>query len=330
MKIKQTPEDFIVKEINSMQISEKGNYCVFILRKKNWNTIDAVKEITNRLGILDKNIRYAGLKDREAVTEQLITIAIKEPKLATRLKIKDIELEFVGKAGQHTTTKDNLGNKFVITIRDLDEKHSHLPEKIPNYYDEQRFGNNNNNHLAGKLIIKKQFKEACELLELKAENNDYVGALKKTDVVHIYFSAYQSYLFNLVLSSLIIKSNAKVFYLDVSGNALAFPAKAAEIPETLPLVSFDTDFADEDIKNEFELLLKQDDIKLRDFVIKQFPNLVSPSPSRESFIDVKDFKISCCQKDELNQGKMKQIAEFSLPRGSYATIVIKALSRKAY
>lgn len=325
MRIKQVPEDFIVTEINTLKVSDKGKYCAFTLEKKGWNTIDAIKEIANRLGIKEKDIRYAGLKDKEAVTRQLITIDLKNPKLIQRLKIKDVSLEFLGMSGRHTETADNQGNKFVITIRDIGHKYAKLSEMIPNYFDEQRFGNNKNNHVVGGLIIKKQFKEACELLNLKAENNDYVGALKNTGVAHIYFSAYQSYLFNLVLSSLIIKASSKVFYVDIAGNALAFPIKAAAIPESLPLVSFDTVFENEEVESEFESLLKQDNITLRDFAIKQFPSLVSSSPSRDSFIKVEDFKISGCKKDELNQGKMKQVIGFSLPRGSYATIVLKSL-----
>ena len=325
MRLKQIPEDFIVTEINELKFSDTGKYCAFTLEKKGWNTIDAIKEIANRLGIKEKDIRYAGLKDKEAVTRQLITIDLKNPKLIQRLKIKDVSLEFLGMSSRHTETTDNQGNRFIITIRDIDHKFAKLSSFIPNYFDVQRFGNNQNNNLVGKLIIKKQFKEACELLSLKSETNDYVGTLKNTGIVHIYFSAYQSYLFNLVLSSLIIKANSKVFYVDVAGNALAFPVKAAEIPESLPLVSFDTVFESENIESEFQLLLKQDEITLRDFAIKQFPNLVSSSPSRDSFIKVEDFKITGCKKDELNHGKMKQIAEFSLSRGSYATIVIKSL-----
>lgn len=325
MQLKQISEDFIVTEINELKVSDAGRYCAFSLEKKGWNTIDAVKEIASRLGIKEKEIRYAGLKDKEAVTRQLITIDLKNPKVIQRLKIKDVSLEFLGMSDRHTETADNQGNKFVITIRDIDHKYAKLSAAIPNYFDEQRFGNNQDNHIVGRLIIKRQFKEACEILGLKSETNDYVGALKNTGLAHIYFSAYQSYLFNWVLSSLIIKSNSKVFYVDVAGTALAFPVEAAEIPESLPLVSFDTVFENEEVEPEFQLLLKQDDIALRDFAIKQFPNLVSPSPSRDSFIKVDDFKITGCKKDELNHGKMKQIVEFSLPRGSYATIVIKSL-----
>ena len=329
MKLKQVPEDFIVAEINKLKVSDTGKYCAFLLKKKGWNTMDAVNEIATRLGISPKDIRYAGLKDKEAVTEQLITINLKNQKLVERLKIKDVGLEFLGMSDEHTQTTDNLGNKFIITIRDIDKKYSKLPKKTPNYFDEQRFGNNANNHLVGKLIIKKQFKEACELLNINVENNDYVGALKNTGLTHIYFSAYQSYLFNQVLSSFIMQSCKKIFYLEVSGMALAFPVNDVEnIPELFPLISFDAVFENEKMKQAYEELLQKDGINLRDFAIKQFPNLVTSSPERQSFIDVEGFKVIKYETDDLNKTRMKETLEFSLPRGSYATIVIKLILQK--
>jgi len=332
MRLKQTPEDFMVKEINDINISLQGKYCAFTLHKKNWNTIDAVREIANRIGINEKDIRYSGLKDRNAVTEQLITININNQKIVSRLKINDIKLTFLGWTERHATTSDNKGNKFIITIRGLDKQITKKPKKIPNYYDEQRFGNDGKNHLVGKLIIKKQFKEACELLGITAENGDYVSALKKTGLTHIYFSAYQSYLFNNVLSSFVMQSCKKIFYLDISGMMLAFPALfkgTEEIPEELPIVAFDTEFFDAQAEKAYETLLKKDGITLRDFAIKQFPNLVTSSPKRQSFMVAEGFRTTDYSEDEFNKGKMKQAMEFSLPKGSYATLVIKALTGKS-
>lgn len=327
MKIKQVPEDFVVEEINSLKASPNGKYCIFLLQKKGWNTIDAVREIASRLNMNEKDIRYAGLKDKEAVTKQIITVDIKKHVLVQRLKIKDITLEFLGMSERHTQTTDNEGNKFTIALRDIDKKYK-IPARIPNYYDEQRFGNNANNHDVGRLIIRKKFKEACEILNLEVQNNDYIGALKKTGLMHIYFSAYQSYLFNSVLSSLITQSCKKVYYQEISGMTLAFPKDVGcqeHVPDKLPVVAFDTEFVSEKVKEEYETLLKKDDVTLRDFAIKQFPNLVASSPERDTLIEPKDFKVVSYVMDELNYGKMKETIKFTLPRGSYATMVIKSI-----
>lgn len=332
MKIKQLPEDFLVKEINSLKTgSINGKYCAFTLKKKYWNTIDAVREIAKRIGINESDIRYSGLKDRNAITEQLITVDITNHKIVQRVKINDISLEFLGMAERHAETSDNNGNQFAITIRDIEKKYARLPKKIPNYYDEQRFGNESNNHDVGRLMVKKKFKEACDLLKITAADNDYVSALKKTGTSHIYFSAYQSYLFNMALSYLIRKDCKKFTEIDISGMKLAFPGSSKCIegfPERLPLINFDAEFEDERVKEAYESILSQEVINPRDFALRQFPNLVSSSPERQALISVEGFKVKGYSEDELNKGRKKQIVGFSLPRGSYATMVIKALIGK--
>ena len=72
--LKQVPEDFTVKEMNGMAIGDAGKYTYFILKKKNYNTINALEAIAGSLRISQKNIGFAGNKDRNAVTEQFISI----------------------------------------------------------------------------------------------------------------------------------------------------------------------------------------------------------------------------------------------------------------
>ena len=72
MKIKQIPEDFIVKEIADIKL-DGGSFAYFKLKKKLWNTIDAVNEIAKVLNVNFNKLRYAGIKDRQAVTEQFVS-----------------------------------------------------------------------------------------------------------------------------------------------------------------------------------------------------------------------------------------------------------------
>ena len=46
-----------------------------------------------------------------------------------------------------------------------------------NYFGEQRFGKDGGNILVGKSILKREFKEACNLLNLDVGSN-YLGNLK--------------------------------------------------------------------------------------------------------------------------------------------------------
>ena len=48
-KLKQIPEDFIVREISDYEVDESGSYAYFVLKKKNYNTL---KENLKRFALL--------------------------------------------------------------------------------------------------------------------------------------------------------------------------------------------------------------------------------------------------------------------------------------
>jgi len=75
-ELKKIPEDFIVKEVADRTFGPEGKYLVCLLKKKNYNTEDAVQAICKALGAVRKNISYAGNKDRKAVTYQHISLYI--------------------------------------------------------------------------------------------------------------------------------------------------------------------------------------------------------------------------------------------------------------
>ncbi|ALM74872.1 tRNA pseudouridine(13) synthase TruD [Thermococcus barophilus] len=174
-KIKQRPEDFIVVEIVPKRLISGGPCLIYKLKKKNWETMAAVKEIAKRIGIHYKEIGFAGTKDRHALTVQYISIcdtSLKE-KLDS-LKIQDIKLEFVG-YGKALKLGMLIGNKFEIVIREpnlpIEEAFERTKEIIaelkskggfPNYFGYQRFGEKRVvNHEIGKLLLKGQFEDAA-------------------------------------------------------------------------------------------------------------------------------------------------------------------------
>ena len=104
-QIKQIPEDFIVTEINDIKFNNNGQYYYFTLKKKNYNTLRAIQAIAKKLRINEKNIGFAGNKDKNALTEQIISIK-NGNKNIENIKIKDIELKYFGKGDE----KIYLGN----------------------------------------------------------------------------------------------------------------------------------------------------------------------------------------------------------------------------
>ncbi len=284
MKLKQIPEDFIVKEIINLKL-EPGKYLYYKLTKKNWNTLDIIKELSSRLKT--KDIGFAGNKDRNALTTQYISTPKK-----IDFKIKDTEFEFLGTGKDRIYLGSLEGNEFIITIRDLEKKLS-APKEMINYFGEQRFSTKN--ALVGRLLIKKQFKEASSELNLTSENNDFVKSLRSLGLkeLRFYIHAYQSELWNKLAE----KSKKKI----------------------LPLIGFLTEGKD------YDSILKQEGITKKDFILRSIPELSSEGSERERVIKIKKFKTLEFTDDELNADKYKQIISFTLPKGSYATVVIKNL-----
>ena len=86
MLIKLTPEDFVVEERARFEPRKKGKFSVYELRKRKVDTFEAIRRIASRAKVPLNKFAYAGLKDRQAVTTQLISvegrIVIREPGLA--------------------------------------------------------------------------------------------------------------------------------------------------------------------------------------------------------------------------------------------------------
>ena len=301
MRIKQIPEDFVVKEILDLELGD-GSYTYFLLKKRNWNTLDAVNEIARKLDINSKRFGFAGNKDKKAVTEQYVSVLNVGRDNLEGLRIKDIEIKVIGKGEERINLGALEGNEFIITVRDLDEKRKGV-DRVINYFDEQRFGVDRKNHLIGRCMVKKDFKGACNLLGLNVEENDYVGALRRVSrrLLRFYICSYQSYLWNKTVERL--------------GGDYG----------KIPTIGFLTEFDDKKVKEVVGGILKEEGIGLKEFIIRQMPELSLEGGERDMFSEVTDFKTLDFSEDELNKGKFKQIINFKLPKGSYATVVVKTI-----
>lgn len=337
-KLKQKPEDFIVTEKSKINLVSEGKFAYFCLQKKNQNTLDVVKKIARRLGVPEKKIGFAGSKDKLAVTEQVISLLAQFKKKAEQMEIKDAKLLFRGYGQEPVTLGDLEGNYFEIIVRNLDKNSSKKMERTEyceNYFDEQRFSKQN--VTIGKHLLKKEFAEALKYIDhqtcqehLQKHKTDFVGALKKIPLrlLKMYLHAYQSYLWNETLTDYVkISSVHELKIKSYSQGKLVFcknPYRFLNL--NIPLIGFDCqDLTSEGkIQKIIEKIMQKEKITFKDFVIKQIPELSLEGGRRAAFMPVTEMFIQESI-DELNSGKKKVKIKFFLPRGSYATMVIKRL-----
>ncbi len=165
MIIKHQPEDFIVEEIPQIHLSS-GKFEIHKVWKKNLNTEDVVRIIEQRFGVPRTKIKYAGAKDKSAVTTQYFSI---ERKIINLIE-ENLKIEHIGQSEIPLSLGSLEGNMFTIILREItaEEKQQfhrvkeHLEKQttftIPNYFDDQRFSTNNS--AIGIALVQKKFKEA--------------------------------------------------------------------------------------------------------------------------------------------------------------------------
>ncbi|MBT4539977.1 tRNA pseudouridine(13) synthase TruD [Candidatus Woesearchaeota archaeon] len=354
IKIKQKPEDFIVREkldINKF-LTDKGDFSYYKLTKTNYNTISAIKVIARSWRLNEKFINFAGTKDKNAVTEQYISIKNGPKK---DLYIDNITLNYLGIGKERLNLGVLQGNEFEIIV-ETDKLPKKLSEKqikkTINYFDDQRFGINKNNHVVGKLLIQKKFKEACEKISLDiktfhVDSNNYVGALRTVHkkLLQLYVHAYQSYLWNSVVSEY-IKTNYGNYELEYSLGKLCVPLVVNDLTGfSVPLIGFGSEDVldkNEKIKPILEKIMEKEGIGVRDFIIRELPELSSEGDEREIIVNIDNLKIKEIEKKNIfirvfNWVAMKSKKEeeskevkkykltFTLQKGSYATMVVKTL-----
>ena len=172
-RIKESAEDFYVEEIIDLEkFKEKeGRNLLIRVKKKNWETLNFARVISNVLGISQKRVGYSGTKDKNAVSVQYFMIYNADEKIAEKLRevrLKDAEIEVVCFTSKNLELGDLVGNFFRVKVSDAENGErvekitEELKEKgIPNFFGIQRFGSLRLiTHEVGKLIIQREYEEA--------------------------------------------------------------------------------------------------------------------------------------------------------------------------
>jgi tRNA pseudouridine13 synthase len=188
---KQTPQTFVVEEVPLYPFSNEGEHLILKVRKKNLTTWQMLKIISEQIGVKLRDIGYAGLKDKNALTYQYISIPKKFENDVTKLNHLDIKI--IEKTYHNNKIKIGhlKGNRFFITLKKVLPINAKKIDSVlkniekfgmPNYFGYQRFGTEQNNFELGKKIVQKELK---------------IRDRKKRK---LFINAYQSHLFNLWLA----------------------------------------------------------------------------------------------------------------------------------
>lgn len=170
MKIKVKAEDFIVNEKVDIVYADSGEYYLYSLTKKGFNTLDLLIRLSRRFGIPLYDISYGGKKDRYALTTQHITI---KGKRIPDIKERNYTISYLGKISRPMGPDLIKGNEFIVNVRDLNEGEAQKAMGeiemvsnygLPNYFDDQRFGSYSPEQgFIAEKILKKHYNGAVKI-----------------------------------------------------------------------------------------------------------------------------------------------------------------------
>lgn len=163
--LRERPEDFIVEELPAYQPSGQGEHIYLFVQKYNMAGSELVSVLARHFGVRECDVGYAGLKDRRAVTRQVVSIHAPGRKPEDFPSIGHERLQVLW-ADLHTNKlrRGHLkGNRFAIKIRRAPlggVLHARrvlerlAQTGVPNRAGEQRFGALGNNHLVGAHVLR--------------------------------------------------------------------------------------------------------------------------------------------------------------------------------
>jgi len=157
-----SPRDFTVEEIPLYEASGEGEHLMLQVRKKGLTTFELLDRLSNYLGIPKRQIGYAGLKDKHALTTQYLTIPAVHEMALEDLEHPRIKILSMERHGNKLRIGHLKGNRFRLRFKKVlgvqKEKIDHTLEWIdkhgmPNYFGLQRFGVEKHNWQEGRAIV---------------------------------------------------------------------------------------------------------------------------------------------------------------------------------
>lgn len=196
--LKQEWDDFLVEEIPAYLPEGTGDYLYLFVEKRGLSGEQLTSHVARFLGIAHQDVGMAGLKDRQAVTRQWISVPARCESLLPQFDHPQIRVLQTNRHRNKLRTGHLRGNRFEIVIRNVRPEGLSLARSIaaqlqtlgfPNYFGDQRFGRDQETLQTG-----------LELLRGTRLPGSIPGARRKF-LLRLSLSAVQSALFNTLLAN---------------------------------------------------------------------------------------------------------------------------------
>ena len=190
--LKLLNEDFVVTELPLQLPSGEGEHLWLDIEKNGANTAYVAQQLAEAAGVQERDVGYAGLKDRYAITRQWFSIYLPKGETPDLTLLQHPEFKVLSQSRHVKKLRpgDLQGNRFRIVLRDVTGDRGAIEANleavashgVPNYFGAQRFGHDGGNVEQGRAMLAR---------EIRVRNPKRKG---------IYLSAVRSFVFNEVLA----------------------------------------------------------------------------------------------------------------------------------
>lgn len=236
-KLKAKNQDFIVNEIPNYKLTGAGEHLYVQIRKTGENTSFVANELAKVCGVASKNVSWAGLKDRHAVTTQWLCVTLPQagmPNLAElTLRHPTIEVLQAKRHNKKLRPGDLEGNEFILTLTEVDQVDDVVQrlekialEGVPNYFGEQRFGKEYNN-----LHEARRWGRENVRTRNQKQRSLYLSAARSWIFNHIVSQRIEAGLFTTTLEGDVLEQDGQITAALAGDNALPTQGQALAIEQ---------------------------------------------------------------------------------------------------
>ena len=328
--IRVAPEDFEVEEIPAYHPAGEGSHVLAWIEKRDRTTIDAVRELARAIGVHERDVGSAGLKDRRAVTRQYLSFpSPASPEALLAAEVPGVRVLSAARHGNKLKTGHLRGNRFRIVVRGVGQaeeaaaRAATVLERLarapgaPNWYGEQRFGAGGDNAATGRALV-------------RGERVSVRGPRER----RLLISAFQSELFNRYLERRIAD---RLYDRVVPGELLRVasggmfessdPAEeqrrldAGEVVPTGPIFGHEMrrPAPGSEAARREEAILAEEELAPEDF---RRVGKLAPGTRRAIAVPLEGRAVRAVEPDAIE-------VAFSLPAGAYATVILRELMKDA-
>ena len=317
-KIRTVPEDFIVKEILAFEPSGTGEHVFLQIEKTGENTDYVARQLARFANVRQRDVSFAGLKDRHAVATQWFSVWLPGKADPDWTQFETDSMKVLQSMRHARKLKRGVlsGNSFKLIIRDwqgdqdktIRQLEAIKANGIANYYGAQRFGNEGQN--VNKALAMFQ------------------GAKAGREQRSLYLSAARSYLFNQILAYRVTR---KMWNQPVAGDTYMFDLSHSCFKSQLPDAEIIRRLDAKEIHptgalwGRGEAGVTADTLSIEQGIIDAYPELAQGLIASEVDKDRRALRVNVQDLDWQFVDDATLTLAFTLPAGSYATSVSREI-----